>query len=225
MSEMYDLDVPTPQNPADYQISKNYFVTRAAVKFSFNIQTPDYPAEDRGVRIKNITVNSIGNTEYFLPRDTEYNPEKYEESTFNYDGRFITKYTLPTDPAPKNEPCVFTTGLENLILNNTTENQGKHPFIPYLYFPESYVGEYTISITLGDEDPKNDYTFPSVKLDNLSTLPRNTHVLVNITLKKVQIEAIVKLVPYIGVNLEYPFGFEELVPWVRPTNPNVQPVD
>lgn len=216
MSEVFDLDVPTPQNPADYQISKNYFVTRAAVKFSFNILTPDYPTEDRGVRIKNITVNSIGNSEYFLPRDTEYEPAKDKESSFNYGGRIITKYTLPTDPALKNGPCAFTTGLENIILNNTPENKGKHPFVPYLYFPESYIGDYTLSITLGDNNPKNDFTFPPVNLDNLSSLPRNTHVVVNITLKSPEMEVEVRVAPYIGITLDPIFGNDQIVKPPKP---------
>lgn len=221
MSEVFDINLPLPEHPEDYEVKKEFFVTRAAVKFSFNILTPGYPDYDNGLRIKKITVDSVGNREYFLPR-ARYYPEKDSLSSFNEHGRFIVDYDLPTDTALVDSPCVFTAGLEDIILNNTTENKGKHPLIPKLYFPESYKGDYYLSITLGNkEDDKKDYTFQHVKLNNLSSLPRNTHVLVNITLKGAQIEAVVKLVPYIGVNLEYPFGFEDLVPWVRPTNPNI----
>ncbi len=226
MSEVFELDVPTPQNPEDYEISKSYFVTRAAVKFSFNINTTsDYPSDDSGLRIKNITVNSIGNTEFFLPRAT-YSPDKYSESSLTDNGRFITEYTLPTNPAPENKSYVFTSGLEDLVLDYTDDNKGIHPFVPNLYFPETGLTQYSVSITIGDKDSNaNDYTFNAVPLNNLSSLPRNTHVLVNITLGLSEISAVVKLVPYIGVNLDYTFGFEQLIPWGRPNNPDAQPVE
>lgn len=227
MSESFDLDLPLPEHPSDYEIKKEFFVTHAAVKFSFNINTTsDYPSDDSGLRIKNITVNSIGNTEFFLPRAT-YSPDKYSESSLTDNGRFITEYTLPTNPAPENKSYVFTSGLEDLVLDYTDDNKGIHPLVPNLYFPETDLTQYSVSITIGDKDSNaNDYTFNAVPLNNLSSLPRNTHVLVNITLGLSEISAVVKLVPYIGVNLDYTFGFEQLIPWDRPNNnPEVQPVD
>ena len=223
MSEEFDLEIPIPEDPLDYQIDKSFFITRAAVKFTFTLSTaPDYPAT--GLTLKNIIVNSINDLEYMLPHGTEYSPSKdVADSTNDLGGRFITKYDTPDGVT--SSPVIFPAdipvgpieaGKDKAIL-----------YAPELYYPESETGDYTLSITLGDEEGnENDYTFPAVKLDNLDALPRNTHVLINLTLTTADITAEVKLVPYIGVPLSYFFGFDELIPWEhgRPSNNDTIPV-
>ena len=99
-----------------------FFITRAAVKFSFNIKS-DY---GEGLYLKSLTFNSLADREYFLPKSTVYSPAK---PTFHKDGnsarptapktsdtgdtsidpdlsgRFITKYDIPEDA--KHSPFTF----------------------------------------------------------------------------------------------------------------------
>ena len=60
---------------------------------------------------------------------------------------------------------------------------------------------YTVTLNIGDASL-------STTLENLPTLPRNTHVIVNMTLSQSELTAVVELVPYIGVELKPSFGFD-----------------
>lgn len=227
MSESFGIDIPLPEKPTDRDIYRKYFVTRAAVKFSFVVNTDDANYPNTGLLLKNIIFNSVGNREYFLPRETKYFPEKdVEDSPFPDGGRFIDEYVVPSDgnklssvTFSPNIPLQYYTD-ENTELENIVKG---YLYAPPLYFPESQTsnGQYSVSVTLGTEgSTKDDYTFDPFVLPNLSSLPRNTHVIVNITLTESNITATVKLVPYIGVTLDPTFGFNELVPWwnKRPSN-------
>lgn len=231
MSESYEIDVPLPQSPKDYHMYENLFITRAAVKFSFVVNTEDnFP--ERGLIIKDIKFDGVSGSEYFLPR-AKYIPDKYENSTDPLGGRFVNEYTVP-EPTKSLTAFSFPTAIpvqhytENVNLGSTSK-QGLL-FAPALYFCESNIPatgkQYTVNITIGKEGTNagdlTDITFTPYGLTNLSSLPRNTHVVVCITLKQLEgIEATVKLVPYIGVTIDYTFGFEDLYDWDRPINPNI----
>ena len=217
MSEEFDMDIPVPQDPLDYRIDKSFFITRASVKFSFTVATSvDYTRT--GLQVKSITVNSVSDREYFLPRETEYLPAKDQPSTNKYGGRFIESY-LWTAGAVHSD-AVFSTAIPLLTAEKA------YLYNPPIYYPESRnSGDFSVTVTLGYEnDTDNDITFEPQVLPNLPALPRNTHVLVNMTLTTSDITAEVKLVPYIGVYLDPKFGFDELIPWDRKPNGQVYPV-
>lgn len=230
MSESYEISVPNPLEYKQYQYEK-MFITRAAVKFSFVVNTEDdFP--ERGFIIKDIKFDGVSGSEYFLPR-AKYLPDKYDDSTDPLGGRFVNEYTVP-EPTKSLTAFSFPTAIplqhytENVDLGSTLK-QGLL-YAPALYFCESNIPangkQYTVNITIGKEGTNagdlTDITFTPYGLTNLSSLPRNTHVVVCITLKQLEgIEATVKLVPYIGVTIDYTFGFDKLYDWDRPINPNI----
>lgn len=219
MSESYDIDVPVPQSPEDYNMYRNMFITRAAVKFSFIINTAEEDYPDRGILIKGITVNGIADCEYFLPR-AKYDPPKEEESTNWSEGRYVEEFIVPEEVKTL-YPYTFPTAIPLKYYNDEYELPENSESIkkikgclyaPAIYFPETPKPlngkKNTVTITIGTaESTDDDYTFPEVNLPNLPELPRNTHVVIYITINKAELTATVELVPYIGVDLEPSFGF------------------
>lgn len=99
-------------------------------------------------------------------------------------------------------------------------------YAPQLYFPETALPvatgataqEYILAVKLsGDEEP-----CAEVPLPNLPSLPRNTHVKVNISLKNSDVKCTVDVVPYTAVPLNPSFGFDQLLPR-PPIEPGVKP--
>ncbi|MDE5688366.1 MAG: hypothetical protein K2I18_07065 [Paramuribaculum sp.] len=229
MAEVYkDVYIEMPETP-DLREQKvgPFFITRAAVKFSFNIKS-DY---GEGLYLKSLTFNSLADREYLLPRNTTYEPEKptfgqngitgdtdgikNPSNTGNSDivpdlsGRFITKYDIPEDA--NHSPFTF--------VFNDEDKLGKE--VPteislLIYFCESkflpldgetdkpYSVELVLHTKFGDKTVVA--TSEKLALGNLPILPRNTHVKINIDLGKN--DATVELVPYTGVWLNPDFGID-----------------
>lgn len=238
MSEIYkDVYIEMPKTPElREQKVGPFFITRAAVKFSFNIKS-DY---GEGLYLKSLTFNSLADKEYLLPKNTVYYPEK---PTFHKDnnsgstdgiknpsntgdtsidpdlsGRFITKYEIPDGTIHNQYTFNLSTPLQITEKNQSVE-------LPELYFCESKLinmsneNPYSVGITIAYYDVDSDgkkvevlSTFNPVQLPNLPLLPRNTHVKVNIALTDGVLMLQVDLVPYIGIDLKPIFGFDELIP-------------
>lgn len=226
MSEMYEIMVETPETvKKDTKVDiGTLFVTRAAVKFSFQISS-EYGT---GLWIKEIIFNQLANQEYLVPNETKYYPPKYTDPVKNWNGtsswgdktdpdlygRFITSYTTP---ASATYSQVIITPITPIELGPDTTFCS-----PALYYCESkYIpndnraatSPYSVSITVVEKDDEgnlvdgSDYTFVPISLPNLPLLPRNTHVKVKIRLGKTTIdECVVELLPYIGVELNPQFG-------------------
>lgn len=215
MTEIYTgIEVRYPHYAEDYNQSlpNPLFVTRTAVKFSFNI----LPTNGTDMYLTDITFYYIANREYLFPINTTYSPAKGEVSNYDLEGRFITKYDIPngTDhnqySFPLSKPIDLS--VESCLLQ------------PKLYFCESKLGgvnpnpndkPYSISITVARKDVvKEDgtpnfvqyYTYTPVSLPNLPILPRNTHVKVNMSIDF--INAQVTLKPYTGYWLNPSFGID-----------------
>ncbi|WP_297066936.1 hypothetical protein [uncultured Duncaniella sp.] len=234
MAEVYeDVYIEMPETPElREQKVGPFFITRAAVKFSFNITAED----NEGLYLKSLTFNSLADKEYLLPRNTEYKPEKptFHQSnnsgktdgiknpsdTGNSDidpdisGRFITEYEIPEDA--KHSPFTF-----NFKDENGFELKKKQTEIaPVIYFCESKFGlpfngepvangtPYSVELVLHTKfgDQTVVATSEELALGNLPILPRNTHVKININL--IKNEATVELVPYTGVWLNPDFGID-----------------
>lgn len=232
MSEKYTFFLPDAQNyqpEADghrYASAGRLFVTRAAVKFSFNITAEHC----EGIFLKRISFNSLADKEYLLPRNTRYSPEKMvpdmlnpvENPTMN---RIVTSYTIPQNAT--HALFEFPLSVDSNMPNGPELSTGTTTLAPEFYFCESGTistngSPYSVSITLAyqetvkvvNEDGEAKWEevwkedpFEIEFLDNLPSLPRNTHVKVNISFRDRVIDAKVVLVPYIGVDLTPSFGF------------------
>lgn len=229
MSEQFDVDVEqakapgitTPDQPNQVE---DLFVTRAAVKFSFTakyeqgseVQTYQKRYQRR---ISEITISRIGNKEYLLPTGTTYDPKKGTPSYYDPNrglyGRFITAYTVPTEA--ENKEYTFFPG-EALTLTAPAEQKS---YTPLVYFPETaytpegasnQVYQVRLKLELKDEAKEEGQIevvqSEWVTLSNpyLSSLPRNTHVVVNITLRANEITYTVDVVPYAAIELNPEYG-------------------
>lgn len=234
MAEVYEnvyIEMPETPELREQKVGP-FFITRAAVKFSFNITAED----SEGLYLKSLTFNSLADKEYLLPRNTTYEPEKptfgqngitgdtngikNPSDTGNSDivpdlsGRFITAYDIPEDAT--HSPFTF-----NFKDKNGFELKEKPTEIaPVIYFCESKFGlpfngkpdpdgkPYSVKLVLHTKfgDQTVVATSEELTLGNLPILPRNTHVKININL--IKNEATVELVPYTGVWLKPDFGIE-----------------
>ena len=142
-------------------------------------------------------------------------------------GRFTTTYNVPEKVEYKSYTFDFGTACPI--------KQTETLISPQIYFCESKLGydynadltkvldsgkrPYTVGITIAhtetDAEGKEklvESTLGPAYLPNLPTLPRNTHVKVNMTLKDTYLTATVELVPYISVTLDPLFGYIQPYP-------------
>ncbi len=194
-------EVGTEENPYEIYCP----ITRAATKFTFNV-TYEGTANltDNAVfKVEEIHFSQIGDQEYLLPKDTKYNPAinivELPEEGKNIN-RQITEYSVPEEAA--NTDLIFPVNL------NFDKNTGPQTWEKDLYYPETRLNpgeKYKVRIkTTTEEDESWESNWAD--LPNLDILPRNTHVKINIKIKKNEINCTVDLVPYTGVYLEPDFG-------------------
>lgn len=206
MSERFDIDIPSPaETGQDVDLSADLFLTRAAVKFSFDINASFTP--QTAFAIKQLAVSSIADREYLLPTSTEYTPAKYPSS---FSDRYIINYAVPADAVPSTYHFPLPDGLFSF----GTDYQPGTSFIyaPQLYFPETQIAsgeKYTLLLSL-DDSATGPYDV-EIPFPNLPTLPRNTHVKVNITLGPTDVKCTVDILPYTAVPLNPEFGFDDLI--------------
>lgn len=202
MSEVFDMDIKIPETQADLYQQASMFVTRAAVKFSFELKG----VTDLGpspLYISSVSVTGMSDREYLLPHNTVYKPTKYEPTDYTYNGRFITDYDTPSDTVLN--PFTFkipTTTTLPLKAGQT------FAFTPYVYLPESNdTSGYVVSVNFDGGTADHPDFVGVAKLPNLPSLPRNTHVKVAITVTKSQsIDMAVTVLPYLSVKLDPVFG-------------------
>lgn len=202
MSEMFDIDVKAPQpDGTDLYQSADLFITRAAVKFSFHVSTPQAPEES--FIIEEFAIETVSSSEYLLPKDATYVPAKYP---VYFADRYIKSYSTPE--GVQNSKISF---YPNMEFTPTTPVNIQRSFAPAVYFPESAVpanGKFVVKMRL-----KGDTNYRSqAELPNLPSLPRNTHVKINVTLEKGDLKCQVDVLPYAAVPLNPEFGFDELLP-------------
>lgn len=217
MSESHEIDVPVPENPEEYHLYHNMFITRSAVKFSFSVAAVNGGiALDRfeDYYVTGFEFRNIADREYFLPRAVykdDINGEKTPSP--GLEGKYITEYEIPGGTIHKalTIPGNYDSPIPRDI-NTPLEWSVPLYFCESKYNPTSDLPyEIYMNVKAKDKDGKwiegSEYTFGPATLPNLSLLPRNTHVKVAINIWKYHITAAVTLVPYIGVDLEPSFGF------------------
>lgn len=209
MSEHFEVDVKSTADGLKEQ-TENLFITRAAVKFSFTFcaGTPDMPYEGHGFEISAIRITNMSSTEYLFPKATVYSPAKELPSNNPLQGRRITSYATPANPAPV--PFTYT-------VSGITAGPGTAQYSPAIYLPESIAGTagtYQLSVAYREKDGKGGYLqsepvwFGPEPLA-MADLPRNTHVYINTTLTKSGIYPKVTIEPFKSVALDPDFGFDD----------------
>ena len=226
------IDEPTHENYE--QKIDPFYLSRAATKFSFTIKCL---GADNSFFLKGITVNSIADSEYLLPNTAVYDPETgllangenvpSSNPAPDVAGHFTTTYNVPEKVEYKSYTFDFGTDLPI--------KQTETLISPQIYFCESKLGydynadltnvldpkkrPYTVSITIAHTETDADgqeklveSTLGPAYLPNLPTLPRNTHVKVDMTLTETSLAATVELVPYISVTLDPLFGYIQPYP-------------
>lgn len=162
-------------------------IVRAAVKFTFRIiNTSNEP-----LALNQLTISKLARREYLLPNGVEYGFEPSEEdrTTITY----IKSYNVPM--IGNNEHYNF----KATFADKTVPANGKVELDPIYLLESNYNDDsstegrnYKISLTVGDETYENGY------FNNLTALPRNTHVVVDVTLNDelTDLNCVVRVYPY-----------------------------
>ena len=188
MSGLYMVDVPAED------CERELSIMRAAVKFTFNITNKS----SRSIEITKLTIDKMAEREYYLPHNATYIERETTEGTkfwdinsfdvptlkgyYTYDASSLFKgQLLPGDENTKtNEQPIYL--LEG---KHSDDNNKENPYL----------------LTLGVNGTELKSYLP-----NLPQLPRNTHVVVNITINEHAMDCIVDVRPYTEITLEPDFG-------------------
>lgn len=229
-----DSDGPAdPNNPVkpNYYQTADLFITRAVTKFSFTVNCADNLPE--GIlpslahhEITAFRIDRIGKQQYLMPRAL-YSPAKGQPAADGKNGRLITFFEVPDDyGAPEPAPFTFTPAtpcdVNKLIPAAAGKPGDPYVYSPMIYLPETPGPNFRCFLTVRNKLTGAEEELPvSAELPNLPSLPRNTHVMVNILLTAGEIKCLVDVVPYTSVSLNPTFGFDELLP--RPVKPGEIP--
>ena len=187
MSECHSVDVPEKKDK-----NVELIIVRAAVKFTFRIiNTSNEP-----LALNQLTISKLARYEYLLPNDVVYGTEPSEE-----DGTTITYIKSYNVPMPgNNEHYNFkATFADKTVPAKSATGNGEVVLDPIYLLESNYNDDpsttgrnYKISLTVGDETYENGY------FNNLTALPRNTHVVVDVTLNDelTDLNCVVRVYPY-----------------------------
>lgn len=168
------------------------FVTRAAVKFTFHITNNS----GNSVTLNKFTIARMAREEWYMPR------AKYGDPDETTGQRVITEYEVPTGVG------YYVYGKDNPVQDGVTVAAGGEAVLDPIYLlegkytdePDSEGRNYSLEISLNNTTRK--HYFPE-----LETLPRNTHVVVNITCDAdSKVTCGIDVIPYSDVPLEPDFG-------------------
>lgn len=186
MSECHSVDVLEKQDT-----NVELIIVRAAVKFTFRIiNTSNEP-----LALKQLTISKLARREYLLPNEVVYGELSEEDGTTI---TYIKSYNVPM--IGNNEHYNFkATFADKTVPAKSATSNGKVELDPIYLLESNYnddpstVGRnYKISLTVGDETYENGY------FNNLTALPRNTHVVVDVTLNDelTDLNCVVRVYPY-----------------------------
>ena len=231
MTEFFDVDVTNNLSiPGEQRTKANLFITRNLVKFRFSIKADD---DTPAFKVKKIIFSNLMQKEYLFPNEAVYDPAKYDaDGKVSVENREITSYVVPSYSHGDGNyvrPYIFEP--DNFVYDSSQENVLPSKYEPALYFCEtrnlvkSDVDDtvtdsqlYTVAIEvefqnkLKDEDGNEIIdpfvvTFDPQPLKDLTLLPRNTIVQVDMNVHKGTLEATATVFPYTGVWLNPEFGF------------------
>lgn len=193
--DMEQIEGPLPMSEKheyfvneESQQSCSLFVTRAAVKFTFRIINNS----NNSITLDGLTIDKMAREEWYMPR------AKYGEPN-GIGQREITAYEVPAGVG------YYTYDKKTFAEVVTVDANGEKVLDP-IYLLE---GKYTdnedtrnYSMEIGVNNITRKHYFPELK-----TLPRNTHVVVNITCDaNATVKCEVNVIPYSEVILDPGFG-------------------
>ena len=190
MSECRAVAVPAFSS-SNNEFSSQLFIVRAATKFTFNIinhSTDNFT-------INSLAIDKLARKQYFLPQSTT------GETQYNDAGE-VLDYIVPS--IGNNEYYTFTKSsfASNNIPVGTTLTLDPIYLLEGKYTDAASAGKnYKITLTMNGGVDYSEY-FP-----NLSQLPRNTHVVVNVTFSEKSVNWEAKIYPYLSVELKPGLGF------------------
>ena len=197
MSECHSVYVPEKEDK-----KVELIIVRAAVKFTFRIINKS----NEPLALNQLTISKLARREYLLPNGVVYGTEPSEEdrTTITY----IKSYNVPM--TGNNEHYNFkATFADKAVPAKSATGNGEVVLDPIYLLESNYNDDsstegrnYKISLTVGDETYENGY------FDNLTALPRNTHVVVDVTLndKLTGLDCVVRVYPYGEYWLDPEFG-------------------
>lgn len=199
----------------------------AKVRIVDNIQVKD---RDGYPKIVGVTVFGTQSTAHQLPADAANYIDGHQVHTPNIANPDVTMemtnavgYRLGTIPDSWIEPSVDHTG--SVRIGFIPEQQ-----INYLSGDDRSKGLPFFRITLAtviDDEGNVELRYfdvPMIKFPdfvNAQNILRNHIYTISVDNAESDLTLTVKLVPWIGKKVDYTFGFDDLVPWTRPQNPNV----
>lgn len=190
MTEIFEITTdPRPDTNAEdikHYMVRNFFITRAASKFSFRFNNGE-EISDKTLEIKSVKISGLTKQEYLFPKNTVYSQNGTEYiTTGSYqdysslnpkEGMEITSFSVPTGDSNKEYVFDISQKISEIGSEGVEYN-------PQIYFPESKGnstgGMFRCSLSF---DGTN-YSAP-ITLPNLNALPRNTHVLINVTFHEI----------------------------------------
>lgn len=227
MNEFFDIsitpdDLKKSEGGTILRVTKDLFVTRSLVKFTFSAQFAETNLNNERMRISKITVTDIAKNGYYIPNATYYDPGKYTKSNNENGGRWITQFAVPQNVVKSSYTFIPPAGENDsfLVLKEEPAKGKRNVYTAYKYFPETKLsGDNRYYVSLKAEvynDETNSWdelSYGPVPLRGLASnpvdlldIPRNTHVYVNFLFNDYGVNAVVDLVPYTGVWLEPEFG-------------------
>ena len=227
----------------EYKQEVTLFLTRAAAKARFNFYVdglkdkPENKYIGKGLYVTGIRLNGLDISEYVLPKDTYYSPDKYITNDDGIDipntaenaERYITSFATPMPDEEKVGYTFDISGGENPVeIKPDVSPRTRGP----IYFPESMCDpeeNYTVEVRVGIKEGnrwiygENDGWIIAenngILKDNIlnfngcDAIARNTLLDINIYFgNSNSITWEVSLVPYIGVVLNPSFGFDVIDP-------------
>lgn len=185
MSECHEVAMPANDYHTDL------YVTRAAVKFTFLIENKT----GSEYRLDALSINKGSNIEYYLPR-IKYTGDPLA-GTFE-----VSDYIVPN--IGLNNYYVFSKQFNRIITTAGDKGDGVTALDP-IYLLEGKYDEadndlnYSMSMTFNGK-------VYSAYFPNVKTLPRNTHVVVHVSILQYGLDWTVDVIPYQEVILNPGFG-------------------
>lgn len=205
MTEFHSVKIGDPQYNGDIPVpyESTLFVTRTAIKVTFTMTVSDDYLQFSPDLISTVDLNQIADIEYMFPNNTDYDPAK---TPVNGDPRVITTFNTPA--AAQTAPYTFT-------WKKTGEKTQRKFTTGTVYLPETLFGtladmkQYTITLPVNGVDLTATLpNLPYINVPKWQSLPRNTHVKVNINLNGRGMTCKVTVLPYTGVYLNPDFGID-----------------
>lgn len=203
MSERWEVNVRQAVTPADRYQTAKLFITRAVSKFSFRLHKSADFVGASSATIDAIAIDYIGSRSFIIPRNTVYSPSKDEPSYNQYEGRFITAFDVPT---VNNTAATYVFKFPWTFRPDELIDDQVVTYAPKIYLPETRTPQGGFNVRIRTTDGA--FSAP-VKLPNLDLLPRNTHVVVDITLGNDHVILVdVKVLPWNSEVYEYDYTTE-----------------